>query len=83
MLKVASGGMKYFIDRIQQLFERQAFGVCTTLAERLGMATSSVRLFFIYASFVTFGSALVVYLPLAFLMNIRKYLRQRRPVWDY
>ncbi|QOI98883.1 MAG: PspC domain-containing protein [Flammeovirgaceae bacterium] len=71
------------MDRIQLFFEGYAFGVCTRLGEKLGIATSTVRLFFIYASFITFGSPIIIYLGLAFIMNLRKYLRRRNPVWDY
>ena len=75
--------MNRVTDRIQVFFESYAFGVCTRLGEKLGMATSSIRLFFIYASFITFGSPIIVYLSLAFIMNIRKHLRKRNPIWDY
>jgi phage shock protein PspC (stress-responsive transcriptional regulator) len=75
--------MNLLIDRIQHFFESYAFGVCTRLGEKLGMATSSIRLFFIYASFITFGSPIIVYLTLAFIMNMRKHLRKRNPIWDY
>jgi phage shock protein PspC (stress-responsive transcriptional regulator) len=75
--------MRYLTSRIQEFFEGYAFGVCTRLGEKLGMATSSIRLFFIYASFFTFGSPVLVYLALAFIMNIRKHLRRRSPIWDY
>ena len=68
------------IDRIQFFFQTHAFGVCTRLGEKLGIATSSIRLFFIYASFLTFGSPVIIYLALAFVMNIRKYLRRRKSV---
>ena len=63
--------------RIQHFFEEHAFGVCTRLGEKLGIATSAIRLFFIYASFLTFGSPVIIYLALAFIMNIRKHLRRR------
>ncbi|KYG71829.1 PspC family transcriptional regulator [Roseivirga spongicola] len=70
------------MERIQQFFENQAFGVCTKLGEKLNLSTSSIRLFFIYASFLTFGSPLIVYLGLAYVINIRKHLRRRQnPVW--
>jgi phage shock protein C len=65
------------IKRIQDFFEVHAFGVCTRLGEKLGIATSSIRLFFIYASFLTFGSPLIIYLCLAFVMDIRRHLRKR------
>ena len=69
--------------KIQLLFERYAFGVCARLGEKLGIASSNIRMFFIYASFLTFGSPVLIYLALAFIMNIRKYLRKRNPIWDY
>jgi len=69
--------------KIQHFFEGYAFGVCTRLGEKLGMATSSIRIFFIYASFITFGSPVILYLALAFIMNIRKHMRKRSPIWDY
>jgi phage shock protein C len=71
------------INRIQFFFEQYAFGVCERLGEKLGMATSNIRLFFIYASFLTLGSPVLIYLALAFIMNIRKHLRKRIAVWDY
>jgi phage shock protein PspC (stress-responsive transcriptional regulator) len=75
--------MSDLTKKIQDFFEAYAFGVCTKLGEKLGMATASIRLFFIYASFITFGSPVIVYLALAFIMNIRKHLRKRSPIWDY
>ena len=75
--------MERLTERIQHFFEIRAFGVCTRIGEILGVATSSIRLFFIYASFITFGSPVLIYLSLAFIMNMRKHLRRRSPVWDY
>jgi len=75
--------MERITDRIQHFFETYAFGVCTQLGDILGVATSSIRLFFIYASFITFGSPLLIYLSLAFIVNMRKHLRKRNPIWDY
>jgi phage shock protein C len=72
------------IKRIQHFFEKHAFGVCTRLGEKLGVATSSIRLFFIYVSFLTFGSPVIVYLVLAFIMNMRKHLRRKNStIWDF
>ena len=75
--------MNHLTDKIQHFFESYAFGVCTHLGEKLGIATSSIRLFFIYASFLTVGSPVIIYLSIAFVMNMRKHLRKRKPVWDY
>jgi phage shock protein C len=71
------------MKRLQYFIESQAFGVCAAVGEKLGFATSSVRLSFIYLSFLTFGSPVVVYLILAFWMNLRRHLRRERStIWD-
>lgn len=75
--------MTHMMDKIRNFFESHSFGVCTQLGELLGVATSSIRLFFIYASFITFGSPVIIYLSMAFIVNMRKHLRRRTPVWDY
>lgn len=75
--------MTDMVKKVQLFFEEHAFGVCTRLGEKLGIATSSIRLFFIYASFLTFGSPVIVYLGLAFIMNMRRHLRRRSTIWDY
>jgi phage shock protein C len=72
------------MKKIQKIVESQAFGVCTRLGDKMGIATSSIRLFFIYASFITFGSPILIYMGLAFIMNMRKHLRRRNnSVWYY
>ena len=72
------------MKRIQNFFENQAFGVCARLGEKLRIPTSSIRLFFIYSSFLTFGSPVIIYLGLAFIMNMRHHLRRRdNSLWYY
>lgn len=66
------------MERIFKYFERQAFGVCTRLGDYMGLPISRIRLFFIYSTFLTAGSPILVYLSLAFLMNFRRYLRQKK-----
>ncbi|WP_074987952.1 PspC domain-containing protein [Rufibacter ruber] len=71
------------MKQLQYFLESQAFGVCSNLGEKLGFASSSIRLSFIYLSFLTFGSPVLVYLILAFWLNVRKHLRRERStVWD-
>lgn len=71
------------MKRLQYFIESRAFGVCTMLGEKLGFASSSIRLSFIYLSFLTMGSPVIIYLALAFWMNVRKHLRRERStVWD-
>jgi phage shock protein PspC (stress-responsive transcriptional regulator) len=71
------------MNKFQSFFEQGFFGVCTKLAERLGISTFSVRLFFIHASFLTFGSPIIVYLGMLWLSNLKKHLRRKNnpAVW--
>jgi phage shock protein PspC (stress-responsive transcriptional regulator) len=48
------------------------------LADALGMRASSVRLFFIYLSFVTVGLWFAVYLILAFWIRLKDLIRAKR-----
>ena len=71
------------MKRLQYFIESQAFGVCAMLGDKLGIASSSIRLSFIYVSFLTFGSPVLIYIVLAFWMNVSKNLRRERStVWD-
>ena len=72
-----------FIVYVRNFFEKQAFGVCSWLGEALSMRTSVIRLFFIYASFLTIGSPLIIYMILVFWLKMKNYVRARRTsVWD-
>ena len=55
----------------RNIIEMQAFGACSRLADYLNMKASSVRIFFIYCSFLTFGSPLLVYLILMFVFRLK------------
>jgi phage shock protein C len=71
--------------KLKYFFEQHAYGVCTRLGEKFGISTASIRLYFVYLSFITVGSPVIIYLILAFWMNIRRYLRQRNnpTVWEF
>jgi phage shock protein C len=72
------------INSFKFLVEANAFGVCTRLGEKLHMSTRHIRLFFIYASCLTIGSPVILYMILAFWMQMRYYVRGKRsPIWDY
>ncbi len=72
-----------FIQEIKGFFEKRAFGVCTAIGEKLHMKTSVIRLFFIYTSFITIGSPLIIYMILAFWLKMKSYVHSRRTsVWD-
>ena len=47
------------------------------------VSSGSTRLFFIYTSFITLTSPLVIFLSLGFLQDMAKHFRRRRSlVWD-
>lgn len=73
--------MGIIMNRIKDILELQWFGVCTWWAEKLGVSLSKVRLFFIYLSFLTIGSPIIVYLMMGFVLDIRKAFR-KKPVED-
>ena len=70
------------MNRFRYFIEWQVFGVCTAIGERLGIATSRIRTWFVYISFLTMGSPLIIYFILAFVRNIRHYILsfRRNPV---
>lgn len=68
--------------RMKDFIEYQAFGVCSYFGEKFGIASSRIRLWFIYISFLTLGSPIIVYMIAAFVLNIKKYfwLNKRNPL---
>ena len=72
------------MNKLKGFVEWNAFGVCSAIGQRLGIATSRIRQYFIYTSLLTLGSPIIVYMVLAFWRNFRKYIRaaQRNP-WYY
>ena len=64
--------------KIKHFIEWQVFGVCTAIGEKMGIATSVIRRYFIYISFLTLGSPVIFYLFLAFWMNIKNYIQNSR-----
>jgi len=72
------------MNKLKNFIEWQAFGVCSAIGEKLGIATSRIRMWFIYISFLTMGSPIIVYMILAFWMNIKRYVKSaRRNPWYY
>lgn len=70
------------MNQLKALLERSAFGVCNYLGEKMGIASARVRVYFIYLSFATLGSPILLYLFVAFWLNIRDYIRQKRSlIW--
>ncbi len=72
------------IESAKFLVESNAFGVCERIGEKLKMPVKNIRLFFIYASFLTIGSPVIVYMILAFWIKMKDYIRGKRsPIWDF
>lgn len=66
------------IVKLKFFFEKYGFQVSSRLADKLGMRVTSVRLFFIYISFVTVGLGFGVYLTLAFWIRLKDLIRSKR-----
>ena len=66
------------INSIRYFFEKHGFHVSSRLADRLGMRANSVRLFFIYISFVTVGLGFGIYLTLAFWIKLKDLIPAKR-----
>jgi phage shock protein PspC (stress-responsive transcriptional regulator) len=74
------------IERFRKQIETPLFGVCTWLGEKMGIKATTIRLYFIYVSFFTFGSPIIVYFVMAFLLENKEYFKpkkyKRPSVWD-
>jgi phage shock protein C len=71
------------LDEFRHHVEKQVFGVCSYLGDRLGVSSARIRLYFIYTSFLTMGSPVILYLMMAFWLNIKSYKQEkRRSLWD-
>lgn len=66
------------MEDLKQALERSAFGVCSYLGRKMGISSVRVRVYFIYATFVALGSPIIVYLFLAFWVNVRQYIKNSR-----
>lgn len=66
------------VQKIRYFFELYGFYVSTRLADTLGMKVKSVRLFFIYVSFATFGLGFGLYLTIAFWLKLKDLIYTKR-----
>jgi len=74
------------IQKILFFFEMRSFGVCEWWARKFGIRSAKVRLGFIYASFLTLGSPLLIYLAMAWILEHKHYFkfqsRKRNSIWE-
>ena len=72
------------MKKFRNFVEWNAFGVCSAIGQRMGIATSKIRQYFMYASILTMGSPIIIYMILAFWKNMRRYMMAaRRNPWYY
>lgn len=72
------------MNRLRNFIEWNAFGVCTAIGDKMGIAPSRIRQYFLYTSLLTMGSPIIIYMILAFWMNMKKYIQSaKRNPWYY
>lgn len=82
--KLANFSYLGHMNRFKDFVEWNAFGVCSAIGNRMGIATSRIRQYFIYASVLTMGSPIIIYMVLAFWRNMKKYvMAAKRNPWYY
>ena len=71
------------LNTLKFFLEKNAFGVCSMIGKKMGIKTERIRLYFLYITFGTLGSSIILYLLIAFWMNVNKYRKEgKRTVWD-
>jgi phage shock protein PspC (stress-responsive transcriptional regulator) len=72
-------------DGFRQFIEGRVFGVCTWLGDRVGIPSTTIRKYFIYISCLTMGSPVIIYLFMAFWINLKEYIwkAKRNPLRYY
>ncbi len=71
------------MSNVRSVFDETVYGVCAYIGRKLNMPGKNIRLFFVYASFFTFGSPIIIYLIVAFWMKLKSMVNgKRNPVWD-
>ncbi len=59
------------MNRLKNFVEWNAFGVCSSIGDRLHISPCRIRQYFIYSSVLTMGSPIIVYMVLAFWKNMK------------
>lgn len=66
------------MNSLRHFIEWHLFGVCTYIGEKMGIATTTIRKYFIYISLMTMGSPVIFYFFIAFWMNVKAYILNAR-----
>ena len=73
------------VNSIVHFFEKRAFGVSDWWGEKLNVNPILIRKFFIYLSFATLGSPILIYFIMGFILenkSVFKFWQKRKSVWD-
>lgn len=70
------------IKVLRNIVEKSVFGVCSKASEQMGIRKTRVRLYFIYITFIAMGSPIILYVFVAFWLNVKKYIRKGQS-WVY
>jgi hypothetical protein len=71
------------VSMIKLWIEKNAFDFFSSLSEIFGIASSRVRLFFLYAAFLAASSPLILKLIFFFWFNLKKYIEEKRSsAWE-
>lgn len=74
------------MQKIKYLLEVKAFTLFSFLGEKMGIESRRIRLFFVYASFITIGSPLLALIMVTdfwvCLLNNNKSTRSHDRLWD-
>ena len=62
------------MNDFRQFVESRVFGVCTWMGEKMGVPSTTIRKYFIYVSCLTMGSPVIIYLFMAFWINLKAYI---------
>lgn len=74
----------FSMNRLKNFVEWNAFGVCSSIGDRLHISPCRIRQYFIYSSVLTMGSPIIVYMVLAFWKNMKNYIwSSKRNPWYY
>jgi phage shock protein PspC (stress-responsive transcriptional regulator) len=62
------------MNDFRHFVESRVFGVCTWMGEKMGIPSITIRKYFIYISCLTMGSPVIIYLFMAFWLNLKDYI---------
>lgn len=74
--------IQYLVEQSQYSIERSVYGACTFFGKRMHISSDRIRLFFIYASFIAFGSPVFAYHAVVFFFKNVLPREKRHTFWS-